>query len=195
MATPRLKVPLVLPLQEDAYSCVPRCIKMIFMYIGNSLEGMRVPDFDLERIGKIIETKSDGTTAENVPNLNKVKEIKTAIPSIKFEIDQKWHKLDEITEELNERQPPIAYIRKEDVKGEYGHAVLITCLDKENHRIYYNDPVCGEMNEDLSTFLNRWDDEDRVLIKVKIGKEPQRELEVYFKNVEKTDKDEPKERE
>jgi hypothetical protein len=37
----------------------------------------------------------------------------------------------------------------------------------------------GEKDEDLSSFLTRWENEDRVLIKVKIGKKPQRMLEEF----------------
>ncbi len=189
MIMTHLDVPILMPLQEDAFSCVPRCVKMIFMYISNSLEGKHVPDFDLEKIEKIIETKSDGTFAECVVNLNGVREIKTAIPSIEFEMKQKWHSLDEITDELNDKQPPIAYIRKKSPQGEYAHAILITGVDVQNHCIHYIDPSLGEIVEDLSAFITQWDDEDRVLIKVKIGKKPQRMLDVYLKDEDKTIKE------
>jgi len=182
VVTPRIAVPLVLPLQEDSYSCVPRCVKMVFMYIGNSFEG-RVPDFDLDKIGKMIETKADGTYPEKVLNLNKVKEVATAMPSIEFEVQLKRHTLDEIGEEINDGQPPIAWVRLSDAQGVHkcAHAVVITDLDRENNRIYYNDPMFGEKNEDLSSFLTRWENEDRVLIKVKIGKKTQRILEEFPK--------------
>jgi len=181
VGTPRIAVPLVLPLQEDGYSCVPRCVKMVFMYIHNSFEG-RVPDFDIDKIGKIIETKADGTFPEKVLNLNKVKEVATAMPSIEFEVELKRHTLDEISEELNDRQLLIAWVRLSDTTGhKCAHAVVITNLDRENDRIYYNDPMFGEKDEDLSSFLTRWENEDRVLIKVKIGKKPQRMLEEFPK--------------
>ena len=180
VGTPRIAVPLVLPLQEDGYSCVPRCVKMVFMYIGSSSEA-RVPDFDLDKIGKIIETKADGTFPKKVLNLNKVKEVATAMPSIEFEVELKRHTLDEISGELNDGQPPIAWVRLTDTAGVHkcAHAVVITALDRENDRIYYNDPIFGEKNEDLSSFLTRWENEDRVLVKVQIGKKPQRMLEEF----------------
>jgi hypothetical protein len=155
---------------------------MVFMYIGNSFEG-RVPDFGLDKIGKIIETKGDGTFPEKVLNLDKVKEVAAAMPSIEFEVELRRHTLDEINEELSDRQPLIAWVRLSDVVGVHkcAHAVVITDLDRENNRIYYNDPMFGEKNEDLSSFLTRWENEDRVLIKVKIGKKPQRMLEEFPK--------------
>lgn len=54
---PKIDVPMFLPRQEDGNSCVPRCIKMIFMYVKNAYPDGRVPDFDLESIGKIVEKK------------------------------------------------------------------------------------------------------------------------------------------
>lgn len=154
---------------------------MVFMYIHNSFEG-RIPDFDLDKIGKIIETKGDGTYPEKILNLNKVKEVATAMPSIEFEVELKRHTLDEISEELNDRQPLIAWVRLSDTTGhKCSHAVVITDLDRKNDRIYYNDPMFGEKDEDLSSFLTRWENEDRVLIKVKIGKKPQRMLEEFPK--------------
>jgi hypothetical protein len=154
---------------------------MIFLYISHSFEG-HVPDFDLDKIGKVIETKCDGTYPEKVLNLNKVKEVATAMPSIEFEVELKRHTLDEIEEEIQSKQPPIAWTRLSDVAGhKCAHAVVITDLDRENSRIYYNDPMFGEKTEDLPSFLARWEKEDRVLIKVKIGKKAQRMLEEFPK--------------
>ena len=140
-----------------------------------------MPDFDLDKIGKVIETKDDGTFPEKVLNLNKVKEVATAMPSIEFEVELKKHTLDEISEEINDKQPPIAWVVLTDEEGIHrcAHAVVITDIDRKNDRIYYNDPMFGEKDEDLSSFLTRWDYEDRVLIKVKIGKKAQRMLEEF----------------
>ena len=153
---------------------------MIFMYIGNSFGG-RVPDFDLEKIGKIIETRGDGTFPEKVLNLNDVKEVASAIPSIEFEIELKSHSLDELVKEIEIGQPPIAWVRlydDEHIKS-CAHAVVITEIDKEKGLIYYNDPIFGEKSELITDFIARWDEEERVLIKVKIGKKKQRMLEEF----------------
>jgi hypothetical protein len=173
---------MVLPRQEDGFSCVPRCVKMIFMYIGNSFEG-RAPDFDLERIGKIIETKGDGTFPEKVLNLNsnKISEVASAIPSIEFELKLSPHSLDEIESEIVDKQPPIAWIRlydEEHIK-KCAHAVVITGIEREKGLVYYNDPIFGEKTARITDFVTLWDEEDRILIKVKIGKKKQRMLEEF----------------
>ena len=132
---------------------------MIFMYIGNSFGG-RVPDFDLEKIGKIIETRGDGTFPEKVLNLNDVKEVASAIPSIEFEIELKSHSLDELVKEIEIGQPPIAWVRlydDEHIKS-CAHAVVITEIDKEKGLIYYNDPIFGEKSELITDFIARWDE-------------------------------------
>jgi hypothetical protein len=179
---PKLDVPMFLPLQEDGHSCVPRCVKMILMYIANTFKG-RTPDFDLEKIGKIIETRRDGTYPEKVKNLNKVKEVVTAMPSIEFEYEMKRHAIDEIEAELNDKQPMIAWVTLMSGRRT-AHAVVITGL--ENGIVYYNDPIYGEQKEDLPSFLTRWEEQDRTLIKVKIGKKTQRILEEFEEKVSAT---------
>jgi predicted double-glycine peptidase len=102
----------------------------------------------------------------------------TAIPSIEFEYEIKRHAIDEIEEELDElnKQPMIAWVTL--MKGrKAAHAVVVTGL--ENRIVYFNDPIYGKQEEDLATFLTRWEDQDRTLIKVKIGKKRQKMLEEF----------------
>jgi hypothetical protein len=181
---PKLNVPMFLPLQEDGHSCVPRCVKMILMYIENSFED-RVPDFDIEKIGKITETRRDGTYPEKIMNLNKVKEVLTAMPSIEFEYEMKRHTIDEIEKELKDKQPLIAWVTLMSGRRP-AHAVVITGLDMETRTVYYNDPIFGEQEEDLPSFLTRWEDQDRTLIKTKIGKKTQRILEEFHNEESKS---------
>ena len=159
---------------------------MIFMFIENSFEG-HVPDFNLDQIGKIIETKNEGTYPDTVLNLNSVSEVASATPSIEFVPEIKWHTVDELLKEVQDKQPPIAWVTLYDDAHLHKcrHAIVITDIDRENNRIYYNDPIFGEKSEDVSSFLTRWDEGDRVLIKVKIGKNPQRRLEEFDKKIEK----------
>jgi len=160
------------------------------MYISNSFED-RVPNFDLDKIGKIIETRCDGTYPEKILNLNKVKEVLTAIPSIEFEYELRKHTLDEIEEEIDpNRQPVIAWTRLIVGNKHCTHAVVVTGFEKENGVIYYNDPIFGEKTENRASFLTKWENEDRVLIKVKIGKKTQRMLE-EFPTEEESTKEQP----
>lgn len=100
---------------------------MILMYISSSFEG-RTPNFDLDKIGKIIETKADGTYPEKVLNLNKAGEVASAIPSIEFEVELKFHTLDELVKEIDDRQPPIAWVTLFDEGHIHkcAHAVVVT---------------------------------------------------------------------
>jgi hypothetical protein len=166
---------MYIPLQEDGFSCVPRCVKMIFMFVQNTYENCVVPDFDIEKIGKIVGTMAEGTLPEDVPNLNKVREVSRALPSIEFEHKPRLHELDDIIDEIDDRQPPIAWIwssHDKDQRRKFHHAVVVTGV--ENGRIYYNDPIFGKQDEQKDDFLPKWYDEDRVLVKVKIGKRIQK---------------------
>ena len=179
----KLKVPLVHPLQEDGYSCVPRCIKMIFMYISNCLEGV-APDLDVDDIAEIIETRVDGTLPENVRNLNTNLKVLRAIPSLEFDVGL-MHSFSEIEEEIGANRPVIAWVELLEGIHRCAHAIVITGLDREKHLIYYNDPIFGEKEEEIGTFMSRWENVDRLLIKVKIGKREQRLLDEYVRREEK----------
>jgi len=187
--TPKLKVPLVLPLQEDGYSCVPRCIKMIFMYISNCLEG-HAPNLDIDDIAEIIETKIDGTLLENVRNLNTDLTVLRAIPSLEFDVDLRMHSLSEIEDEINNNRPVIAWVEMSEGIHRCAHAIVITGLDKDKDLIYYNDPMFGEVQEEIGAFMSRWERVDRLLIKVKIGKREQRLLDEYVLKEERKEKKE-----
>lgn len=176
-ATGKLNVPLVLPLQTDGYSCVPRCIKMIFDYVGANFEG-RVPNLDVSDIAEIVETKADGTLPEKVRNLNDGKHVLKAVPSIEFDVDLKPHSLVEIEKEIDEKRPVIAWVELSNGVHKCAHAVVVSGLDRDKHLIYYNDPIFGEKEEEIGSFMSRWEKLDRILIKVKIGK--RRMLDEFF---------------
>jgi uncharacterized protein YvpB len=114
-----------------------------------------------------------------------VSEVSTARPSIEFELIPKFHPLDELATEIDARQPPIAWIWSYDKEKlrKFDHAVVITGV--ENGRVYYNDPVFGKKDDSSDDFLTKWDDEDRVLIKVKIGKKKEKMLEEFLNGFNK----------
>jgi hypothetical protein len=158
---------------------------MIFLFIQNTHEDSRVPDFDIERIGKIIGTMEEGTLPEDILNLNRVPEVSTARPSIEFELKPVFHSLNELTTEIKANQPPIAWICSSDKEKlhKFDHAVVITGV--ENGRVYYNDPIFGKKDDSAGDFLAKWDDEDRVLVKVKIGKKKEKMLEEFLNGFNK----------
>jgi hypothetical protein len=176
--TAPLPVPMLTPLQEDNFSCVPRCIKMIFMFIEENFENCTLPNLTLEEIGIIVETDETGTFPDTIPNLNNVRAVFRARPSIEFEYKERWHSKEELETEVSARQPPIVWIWAEDKEKlhQYHHAVVITGL--ENEMVYFNDPVFGKMSQPLDEFLSKWHDENTILVKVKIT----RKLEEFFDN-------------
>ena len=155
---------------------------MIFMYISNCLEG-QAPNLDISDIAKIIETRADGTLIENVRNLNTNLTVLRAIPSLEFDVGLKMHSLSEIEEEIKNNRPVIAWVELSEGIRRYAHAIVITDLDR--NLIYYNDPMFGEMQEDIGAFMSKWERLDRLLIKVKIGKREQRLLDEYVRKEEK----------
>ena len=158
---------------------------MVFMYISSCLGG-QAPDLDIEDIANIIETEIDGTYPEKITNLNKNKEVLKTIPSLEFEVELRTHSFSEIEDELEANRPVIAWVELSDAKGIHkaAHSIVITGLERENHLIYYNDPMFGEKQEDIGTFMSRWENVDRILIKVKIGTKEQRILDEYVQKEE-----------
>jgi hypothetical protein len=59
----------------------------------------------------------------------------------------------------------------------------VSGVDRDKHLIYYSDPIFGEKEEDLGSFMSRWEKLDRVLVKVKIGK--RRMLDEFLEYEEK----------
>jgi len=152
---------------------------MIFVYISNFLEG-HAPNLDIDDIAKIIETRGDGTLPQNVRNLNTDLNVLRAIPSLEFDVDLRMHTLSEIEEEIRANRPVIAWVELSDAAGhKCSHAVVVTGMDRQTDLIYYNDPMLGETQEEVGAFLSRWENVDRILIKVKIGKREQRLLDEY----------------
>ena len=82
-------------------------------------------------------------------------------------------------------RPVIALIGSSDPIRRWVHAVVITGLDMDKYLIYYNDPVFGEVEEDIGIFMSKWEGADRFLIKVKIGMREQKLLDEYFQKKEK----------
>ena len=164
---------------------------MIFDFIKEQYPDNNVPDFDLDRIGKICKTLKVGTLPADIVNLNKVPEVTTTKPSVEFEFKLRTHPFEELLIEINLKQPPIAWIWTSDEfkKKEFHHAIVVTGIEDE--RVYYNDPIFGKVSMTKDEFLSKWDDEDRVLVKVKIGqKKPKKDTKItqYMEQINKDQK-------
>jgi len=143
------------------------------------------PNLGIDGIAEIIQTRPDGTLLENVRNLNTNLTVLRAIPSLEFDVGLRMHSLSEIEEEINNNRPVIAWVELSEGVHRCAHAIVITDLDKDKNLIYYNDPMFGEMQEEIGAFMSRWERLDRLLIKVKIGKREQRLLDEYVRREEK----------
>ncbi|OLS31797.1 MAG: hypothetical protein HeimAB125_15350 [Candidatus Heimdallarchaeota archaeon AB_125] len=75
-----------MPLQEDGFSCVPRCVKMIFMFVQSTYQNCVVPDFDIEDSPYALKygTKPEG----KVPLKEMKKEFDRITSGLKKEIEK-----------------------------------------------------------------------------------------------------------
>ena len=151
---------------------------MLFMYIGNCLGG-QAPDLDIDDIAQILGTQADGTLPERVRNLNTNTDVLRAIPSLEFDVDLKMHSLSEIEAEIEGNRPVIAWVELSEGVHRCTHAVVVTAVDRDENLLYYNDPIFGEREEEIGSFLARWENADRILVRVRIGKREQRLLDEY----------------
>jgi len=140
-----------------------------------------LPEFEVRDIAKIVNTREDGTLLDDINNLNRNEVILKAIPSIEFET-KVLCSFAEIEKEITSNRPVIAWLIVSKNGTHFKHSVVITGLDKENHIILYNDPIFGKVQKDIGDFMLAWENLDRTLIKVKIGKREQRLLDEWIQS-------------
>ncbi len=140
---------------------------MVIEYVKNRFsEGF--PSLDIAEISETLRTSADlgGTTFENIKNINE--EFRKTKPSLEF-VPSLNHKIEDIIEEVRHDRPVIAWIMMPDPNGEYPHSIVITDIDEDKLLIYYNDPVYGKENVSIGQFMDMWNGNSRVLIKIRIG--------------------------
>lgn len=175
MALPSyLDVPL--EYQQDDFSCVPACIKMILEFIRVSNVGGHIPNLTLEEISRTIGTDELGTPLENIERINE-KLIK-AVPSIEF-LTKENCSFGEIEEEILQGRPVIA-----SIKISYNHAIVVTGLDKGLLIVFCNNPEVGKEKMEVGRFTSAWNALDNILVKVKIGGKVQRIIPEYADRAE-----------
>ena len=169
-----LDVPL--EYQEDDFSCVPVCIKMVLEFVRIKNVGGYIPNMNLEEISKAIGTDELGTPLDNIKMINE-KLIK-AVPSIEF-VTKENCSFDEIEEEILKGNPVIAW-----VKIPHPHSVVVTGFNKDLLIVYYNDPEVGKRQIEMGKFTSAWNTMDNILVKVKIGEKIQRIIPEYAEKIE-----------
>ena len=153
---------------------------MVLEYVRSSVPSKRSPNLEVEDIAKVINTDVDGTVLEDVNKLNSQKEFLRAIPSLRFETSY-VSSFSQIDNEINASRPVIAWILISEDHREFVHSVVVTGVDVENNSIYYNDPASGQNQDEIGTFISKWEKVDNVLIKIRIGERKQRVMDEYNK--------------
>jgi len=151
---------------------------MVLEYIKENFD-TNIPSPTVEDIAKIIKTDETGTELDDVSKINE--KLLKATLSVKFE-PKYLCALREIEDEIGEGKPVIVWVwLSDDRGGGCGHSVVITDINRLEGVIGYNDPIFGEREEEIGTFMSRWDNINinRILIKVKIEKRPQRLIPEY----------------
>ena len=166
-----LKLDVPLEYQEDDFSCVPVCIKMVLEYVRKHNPLGFIPNMDVKEISRTIGTDELGTALENVKKINE--KLLKAVPSIEFVAEINCN-FAEIEHEILHGKPVIAWI-----KIPFCHSVVVTGLNKESLIVYYNDPQRGRRSMEMGKFMSAWCEMDNVLIKVKIGEKVQRIIPEY----------------
>jgi len=162
-------MPLDVPIeyQEDDFSCTPVCMKMVLEYVKERFVS-GFPNLDIAKISEIVKTSADigGTTFDNIKNINE--EFKKTRPLLEF-IPSLNNKIEDVKKEIVDNHPVIAWIMMPDPNGDYPHSIVITDIDEDKLLIYYNDPVYGKETISIREFMDMWDKNFRILIRIKIG--------------------------
>jgi len=140
---------------------------MVLEYVKNRFsEGF--PNLDISKISNVLKTSADigGTTFENIKNINE--EFRKTRPSLEF-VPGLYHKIEDIKEEITHDRPVIAWVLMPDPNGNWKHSIVITDIDENKLLIYYNDPVYGKETVSIRQFMEMWNGNSRVLIRIKMG--------------------------
>jgi len=154
---------------------------MVLDYFIKKPNHSNVPNFTIDEIAKIINTREDGTLLEDIKKINENKSILKTDPSLEFE-GKYPNRFPDIEEEINANRPVIAWIFMSDNHRGFNHSVVVTGVDTDNGIVFYNDPAYGETQMEIGRFISMWEKTDTVLITLKIGQREQRKLVEYVGN-------------
>ena len=126
---------------------------------------------------KAICTTELGTEYDAIEKINKL--VEKSIPSVEFKRDSTYPQWDSIVEDLGDKKPVVIWIECKDQLGHpYGHSVVVDGYI--NNKVLYKDPLHGDMEEGIDTFLSKWDAMDRYAIRVKVGERKGRKLTEFM---------------
>lgn len=162
--------------QDDDYSCVPACVKMVVQFHHQRNNSLPNPTFD--EIKRAIGTRPDGTMLDDVPKVNRL--LKSATHKLEFTFSERAS-FEEIEKELSEGRPVIAWLKKVNDRRIASHSVVIKEVSRETLTIAYEDPFYGQQASSITQFMGEWNNSANILIRATIDeKPPQREMEEYI---------------
>jgi len=159
-----IKVPLIT--QPNEYTCFPTCFKMLIDFLREKFPN--IPNLSIQEIADIVRTDKDGTTLENIPNLNRTVFKNTPLEII---VTCQTARFEDIEKELDNGNPVIIgydlALYQEEIRKFCGHAAIITRIDKDKLEVIMNDPLYGKRSMKLGKFMEVWDAAEKVFIQVK----------------------------
>jgi hypothetical protein len=132
--------------QEDDFTCVPVCIKMILEHIRQINPGGFIPVSTLKEISLAMGTDELGTPLSGTEGINEM--LRKAHPSLEFEGKTNCT-LSDIEKEIQSGKPVVAFL-----KMPYPHSILVTGISKETLTVYYNDPQKGKREIEMGEFMS-----------------------------------------
>ena len=126
-----------------------------------------------------IGTTELGTEYDAIENINKL--IEKSIPSVEFKRDATYPEWDSIVNDLGDGKPVILWIECRDQLGHpYNHSVVVEGY--RYNKVTYKDPLHGDREEGIDTFLPKWDAIDRYTIRVKVGERKERKITEFLQD-------------
>src|SRR5208283_4154472 len=103
-----LDVPVIL--QEEDFTCVPVCLRMVIEYLNRNILRSQIGDLEIPNIVTTVRCKRIGTSIYDVRNMNETSELLRAIPSVEFKAENTPREWDQIEREIHEGRPVIPYL-------------------------------------------------------------------------------------
>ncbi len=148
---------------DDDVGCVPTCVKMVVQFFAGKFADLPNPEMDA--LKKAMHYGPDGTPLDGVTDVNKI--LKGTVHQLEFSWKE-FAVFSDIKEELDNGRPVIAWI-KQNRDLPISHSILIKATAQNDLRVQVNDPDSEEITEfDTTTFMNAWNNSDRVLIRARV---------------------------
>jgi len=149
---------------------------MVLDFLSKQNPKLVIPS--LEEIITAIGTNELGTEYGSIENINQL--LEKSVPSVEFKRDSSYPDWKSILSDLADGKPVILWIECKDQLGNrYGHSIVVNGYI--NNKVLYKDPLNGNMDEGIDTFLSKWDEMNRYTIRVKVGERTERKITEFLR--------------